>query len=647
PGETHSFLDRFEAMRQNRHLSGGSKIRQFGTFEEWHAGNRQMFVNQAEAERYKRRVMDMASGGALSEGGGGGGGGMWGAPTPGGGRGGGLMRGAMRVGGPLAVLAGVAGVAGMVGRGHDQARQEAMSIDLLLRSIGDTSEEFEDLRSQVRRSTDGLGIAFTDMAEMARRFVKEANARPGTDIMGNLRTGAGMGRSFGFDPSVGVGFMAHMRHYGTIGSDDPNGRRMALMIGEAIEEGAVTAKADEVLSAVAGFTTQVARLTLTAPNVAGFAGALSSLTSTKTPGLDPANAANMLMAANAAMTKGGAMGEASQNFTYGMLTREHGAMSPIMAMMVAEQGLFGSPRDLFKTNAKGMMSPLGQMLFEDGARPEDFTDTTNLELAQREIGRMYGFGTVGVNAFMRQFGLQSHSQAAALFRMNPNSVDGFTDLLGRAGVSPNSVNSTAIQNLASIGAAGSMGDLQPHIDRVMGMEGVSKEAKDRIAFAQEAGMLNDVKVELAKVVAERGQEENQGDKVRQAVKDLENKLTDVGGRLVPLTTSIQENVVRIANAIAPREKSTMEIGKDFMQDVLTGIISPGVLAKRLQSRMDGADLPANNPAGGPSNNRSFLDLNLTGTLLDWFGKPGASIDPVQERVQLPSANGTAGTTGSW
>src|SRR5690606_21944504 len=69
--EARVVAENFDAMRANRGLMGGSRIRRYSTFEEWHASNRGDFVDPKEAERYKRHVMSMAaSGTSLTPGGG-------------------------------------------------------------------------------------------------------------------------------------------------------------------------------------------------------------------------------------------------------------------------------------------------------------------------------------------------------------------------------------------------------------------------------------------------------------------------------------------------------------------------------------------------------------------------------------------------
>lgn len=638
PEEARSTIDRFEEMRQNRHLTGGAKIRQFRTFEDWHSGNASMFVDPREADRYRRRIITMATGSVpvAPGGGGGGGGGVWGTPdTPGSNMMRSGMRGAMRVGGGLLALSGIMGVMSMAGRAVEQSRGESMSTDQLLRSVGDVTGGFEDMRRTVRDSTRDLGVAFTDAAEMARQFAKEADADANVNIGTNLRTGMGMGRAYGLDPRVGVGFMAQMRHYGGIGGDDPSGRRMALLVAEAIERGGVTAKADELMSAVANFTTQVARLTLTNPNVAGFAGAMAGLTGMNVPGLGPNEAANMLMTANAAMARGGGMGEAGQNFTYGALTRAHGNINPMLAMAIAEQGLFGSGQSLAN-------SRLGQFYAGRGMDVSGLSGTTNLELIRQEIDRQYGNSPLALDAFKNYFGLQSQGQALALYEMRGARLGGLEGLVGAAGLDVSQVSATGIQKLADIGAADPM-TLRLRADEMMGRSDISDAERSRLGQLRSGTDTEALRTEMARIVATREQEANIGTDIRNSTVNIENKLTEIGAKVLPLIETIQSSVVKIANTLAPTEKTAWESTKDNAAAALMTLMSPATTARMLTQSMresGGGDLPASNPAGSPSgSSRSVLDLNLTGRFLDMLGRPAAELDDTSVQVPLPNPAG--------
>lgn len=543
PAQAEKFLQNFEAMRTSRAVSGASKIRHFGSFEEWLAGNERLFVDPKEAERYRRRVLAFAAQGT----------GMPDLPRAAGADSPSQSwfernqrqfgRQAIGIGRAALGLAGIMGVMAMAGRAVDLARDEAVANDQLLRSVGDLHQEFEALRAQVRESGRGLGVAFGEAAAMAKTFASVANATADTDIYGNLRTGFGLSRAYGMDLATGVGFMAQARLYGAIGSDDTNGRRFALMIAEAIERGGVTAKADEVLAAVGNFTSTLAKATLTAPNVAGFAGALAALTSSGTVGLDPSGAANLLMAADASMRRGGGMGEAGLNFTYGALSRGSPGLHPILALATAEQGLFGSGADLAN-------SPLGRFMAERGGLPT-LSGESNLSLVMDEIRRQYSDPLMQLDAIKNYFNLGSYQHAAAFASMDPLQLGGLGALLGRLDIDPATLKASGIQNLAEVAGAG-RAELEAIAQRQLARTDVplTLPERERLEGAMASGDTEELRAELARILATREQEKNIGTETRDAVVDLKNLLTEIGNGLLPAVTSIQRSVVAIAKKVA-------------------------------------------------------------------------------------------------
>lgn len=641
PGEARAFLDRFEAMRQNRHLTGGSKLRQFGTFEEWHREHRNLFLNPADANRHRRHVLGMASGGVpLAPG----------HSPPGSG---GLMQSGMssimRFGGGMLALSGIMGVTAMAGRAVSMARQEADANDKLLRSVGDLNTTFDVLRSQVRSSVEDLGISFVEAGEMARQFVKEANADAGTDIGGNLRTGAGMARAFGFDERVGVGFLAQMRHYGVTGSNDPTGKRLALNIAEAIERGNVTAKSEEVLQAISNFTTVAARISLGAPNVAGFAGALASLTSSHTPGLNPANAANMLMAADAAIRRGGGGGEAGLNLTYGALSRVNPNLNPMVALAIAEQGAFGSGADLAGT-------PLGAFLSERGVDLGSLSSKTNLELIRDEIRRQYGDSVLGVDALKTYFELPSYQQAAALYNMSPMQLGGLQGILQRAGLSTESISATGLQNIAEIGVA-DREKLQSIGARLLGRSDIGASEKENLRRLLSGEDDDALRTEMARLVATREQEGNIGSDLRDSMAGLDSTLTGLGSRFLPVIEGIQSGVVRIADAVAPQDKGTMEIMRGNLDRLADGMPTSLRIPMEVMSRLipsenageltDAGTLPGSGKAGNqaaPSTETaetfSRAVESFRGVIESLMRGGSGQIDPVTGTVRAPLPPGS-------
>lgn len=594
--------------------------------------------------------------------------------------------------GSMLAFAGITGAAAMAGKAIDLARSEALANDQLLRSVGDLKITFMDMRSQVRASTEGLGVAFVEAAAMAKQFVKESNAKPDSDIYGNLRTGIGMGRAYGFDPAIGVGFLAQMKHVGAMDSSDKNGRRMALMIAEAIQKGGVTAKADEVLSAVADFSSQVAKMSLSAPNVAAFAGSLSSLTSMHIPGLDPRNAASMLMTADASMRRGGALGEASMNLTYGAMNREYGNINPILAMGISEQGLFGTGAGFAKSSLGKWYSNHGMDL--SGIKG---SNVTNFEMVRRELELQYGANNpMLLNAFQRQFGLQSQGQAAAMLNMKTHDLGGVAGLVEKAGLNVNEISATGIQNLAEIGTSSGSG-LRSYAQKLLGRDDLSDSEKGRLSgLMGGSGPQADeaLRVEMARIVSTREQEKNDATDIRDGITDIEKTLTRIGAGLLPAIATIQEAVVAMAETVIQdesqkrkfkglnempeymrkrheldqshalareqdemlRAKNTSRFGKkyadmDFSRRegqrrretlLLENEYKDSVAIAASQALATGGSIPAGNPAGSASS-QPTVKLEVTSRLIDSLDKligVGSGIENPEVTIPLARPQGS-------
>lgn len=556
PKQAEQFLRSFDAIRGNKHITGGSKLRAFDSFESWHSGNSSMFINPADAERYKRRVLGMAghglgfpvpAGGHGGHGGHGGNGGV--PPSPGDGRGGfnygaaasrgwGMVRG---MAGPMLAIAGITSVAAMAAKAVDLAKQEATTTDQLLRKTGDLTTSFDALRDKVRSAGEGLGVTHIEASQLAKEFVQIANG-DGGDIRGNLRTGFGLSRAYGLELGEGVGFMAQMRHYGQIGKDDANGRKFALLIAEAIERGQTTGKAGEMMQAVTNFTAQAARLALTPGNVAGFGGALAGLTSSGDIGLkgDPSNAAALLMSVDSAIRSGGGMGEAGLNFSYGALSRAIPGLDPILAKAVLEQGAFGS----------GVSPAIQKYAQRGGINLPGFSGSDNLSLIMDEFDRQYGNSTLKLDAMKNYFGLGSYSQAAALANLDRKQLTGLTGAMGDkvAGLS-----ASGIQNAARISIAGD-DELKQIAGQLAGRSDFTDQQRREIKSKLAEGDMDGLREVMLRAVSINEQQKNAGTETRDAVNKLYDKLTEIGGAVLPVITGIQEGVAAMAGVLAPESE---------------------------------------------------------------------------------------------
>ncbi|HEX3486530.1 MAG TPA: hypothetical protein VHT51_15825, partial [Micropepsaceae bacterium] len=473
----------FEVMRSKRGL-GSRSMRMAGDYSDW-IGTSRLGAGSAHSRAYRRELLGATMRGTQFAGS------MPpGPPEPPGGppeeEGGGFRRGVQRAqssalsfGKGALALAGIGSVMAMASSALDMATEESVGLDTLKRRAGDLGISFGKLQDDVRGATAGMGLTYVEAARLGQQFAKTAGDLRGADIGKTLRVGAGFGRSFGIDPSEGVEFFAVMRRL-KVSGDDQSNRRLALSIAEAIEKGGYTAKADEVLAAVADFASQAARMTYQSPNVGAYSSYLTSLMKSGYPGLDPSGAASLLATADASLRHGGGMGEAGMNFTYAALARRSpGLNNPILALGLASGGLFGTTRNTF-----GKGTPLGDSLGNSGIALDD---VTNLEKVRDLLRQQYGGGPFGrslrLEAMKNYFGLQSLQAAAIFDRMSPEDIGSTSRLVGAAGLDITKLNETGFAGLASVGAAGDMNGLRRLMDGIRGRSDISDDEKKRLDAA--------------------------------------------------------------------------------------------------------------------------------------------------------------------
>jgi hypothetical protein len=599
--EARTTAENFDSMRANRNLMGGSRIRKFSTFEEWYEGNRQQFVNPADAERYKQNVMGMATAGTgiqPTDNGGGGGQGGSGFFQNAASRG--MSSGKAFAGGMLA-LAGVTSVMAMAGRAADMATEEAVGADTLKRTMGDLGIDFENLRDQLRGAGDGLGVASVEAVRLAQHFAKIADADQRTDIAAEVRNAIGFGRSFGIDPNESATFFAHMRQFQVTSVDDPNSRRMAILIADAIERGQATGKADELIAAVSTFTAQAARITLTRPNAEGYLGAVAGMTRTGLAGMTPSLAAEILGAADSATRRGGAMGEASLNFSYAALSRQNPGIDPIQAMMLLEGGMFGSASSVF-----GKDSPLSRY-----APAGALSTTTNWEAMKQQFQSLGWSEPLTIDALKNHFGLQSYAQAETLYRMSPEQLGGTRSLLDRAGVDPNTVSADSLQMLSSIAGEQDPGVLRGSLFQQLrsrsDLSGTSAALLDKAAAG---GDIEALRLEMAKAAAAMGQEKTPGTEIRDSVTTLNDTLTRIGGGVLTVLEGIRMGVSALVTTIAPNSPAAMR----FQREEEIGRLQQAVAGQEAEYESEQARMQAlvdnSSGAGGRSTLQGRMNYAL-------------------------------------
>ncbi|MDP3327207.1 lytic transglycosylase domain-containing protein [Parvibaculum sp.] len=563
------FLKSFDRLRSGRGI-GSRNVRGFNDFESWYQGHSGIFKNPGDAAAHRRRVLAMGMQGTSYAA-------NYGAPTgshndddgrsqPVGmdfGRG--VQRAqstAMAFGKSMLALAGLHSIVGMAGSAADMATEENVGLDTLKRAAGDLTTDFQKLRDEVRGSTDGLGVTYVEAARLSQQFAKTAGNLERVNIAGNVRTGIGFSRSYGLDPTEGVQFFGTMKRLGATGGDEQSARKLALMIGDAVNEGGYLGKADEILGAVADYATQITRITLATPNVGDYAAMLTSLIKTGLPGLDPQGAAALLNAADASVRRGGGMGEAGLNFSYAAIRRSSPGIDPVSAQAMMSGGLFGTTENTF-----GAGTALGDWYGARGIATPRSSNVTNFEKMRGLMRRQYGSSPYYLDAMKNFFGLSSVQQAAALDNMNPSDLTASQRLLGNAGVDISRLSASGIQGVSSIAGARGMGDLTSIYARTMGRSDISGADRGNLSAAFKTGDVEKLRHALVRVVGTYDQEKTEGSETRQSISDLKNELTRIGGSLLFPLNAIRDGVTMMSMALAPEEyKRRMQDQKDASTD---------------------------------------------------------------------------------
>ena len=459
---------------------------------------------------------------------------------------GGVAAGALGTGMSAGIGAGLMGLFGgilalgvgkMVGSGMEnmgKAEDNAVALDRLKRSLGDVGASFKGLQETVEGTSKNLRITYGEGSKLATDYARLANldARQVTDIGDELKTGVGLSRAFGLDPSQGVGVMGQMRGM-RVTTDTQESRRFALLIGETIGKSGAFAKAGEVMDAISSFATNQARGTLGVGNIGGFTGALSSMIGSGIPGLDPAGAGSLLMRVNAALAAGGAKGEASQFFT-GRLGARRG-MDVFDTQLWREGGAFSTADSTFNGD-----SAVARFYNKFGlTRPGG--DETLLSATLGQLKKDYGNDPkMMLQATANQMGL-TMSQAAAFHVLTPNQMGSMEAYAGDL----TKMSASGIGNLSKV-LYGSGADRVDVANSLAGNSAVSAAELKRLDEVMAGGNDETQKQVLAQLTSKYGQERTQGSDIRDSKNALDNIKTDIASKLIPLTLEMRHGIMKIA-----------------------------------------------------------------------------------------------------
>ena len=424
--------------------------------------------------------------------------------------------------------AGLSGIAGMAKEGLGQAQDEAVANDQLMRTLRDTGSDFEELRRNIRASSEAFGLTYGEAQRYAQQWAKLTNETSGARTAEAVTFASGVARSYGQDPGQVMQTLGRAQLQG----EDP--KRFAALIGEAVQQSGMTGRFSEVADALVRWTEQSNRQLAEKPNTDLFASAYSALSSSGKPGLMGSNAEAVLDRINAALSKGGAMGEASQNLTFRALGR-YGVTDPYEVQRVEEGGM------LERVNRHDPKSP------------------TLLQASVEEINRMYaGTPTVRPGSETEEQANRRHAAIGNHLGLSIRQVEGLeqaipdgnitplADTLSKSGIDLKDANPGALRDLVGISTE-NRSQLETRRTALLGAGGL--QAPDARAL-RGASTDDELRTALARAVNDRGLDRNQGTQVTQSRADSSNTLTAAATALITPINELKGAISSLASPIA-------------------------------------------------------------------------------------------------
>ncbi|MEG9742635.1 lytic transglycosylase [Enterobacter roggenkampii] len=440
---------------------------------------------------------------------------------------GGAGAGLMGLVGGLAAL-GVGKIIGAIADKIGQAQDNVIGLDKLYRQVGGIVS-FSSLQRGVMSTANRLGMTNGDAIALASTYSRAANIQPGQNLGTGMLVSGGLARSYGLDPNSVAGTIGQLSASRVVNNDQQL-RRMGLLMGEAIGKSGAFAQAGEAMQAISDFATQQARMSLTAPNVPGYAGAMAGLMSSGIPGMDLQGSTNLLGRVNANLQRGGAMGDPSRAFMARMALR-NGINNPMALEVLQSGGAFGTI-----SSTLGPDSLYGQRF---GGNYQG--DQTLLDMTRQSIHRAYGYGPDSVVALSRHLGV-GINDALAIDQMSSADMSGVSDRLRRLKINPDSVNATSYAALGQIQSGKGL--------EVMGNEYLKRGALDagerqRLTDALRGADPEKLKDVLTQVATVHGPAKTEGSEIRDNVAKLNNQFEDYARRALPALDVMRMALVKM------------------------------------------------------------------------------------------------------
>ena len=479
------------------------------------------------------------------------------------------MMGVLKGGGVAALAYGafqaVSSAGGAVMDKMDAGKTENIELDKFKRSIGTTSDGFQDLKDNSRKMGEQFLLTYEQSRKLGMDFATQA--RSNVNGSGLAGVGIDLAQSAGVDEAQGTSYMATMRRSGNLGEKTLDAKIMAVQFAEALKRTGSTLNAGDLMQAMGGFASGTAQRSLGVANVDGFAGLLSAMVGSNTPGLagNVGNSANLLNRADAAFQGGGGMGEASNTLQFMAMGGDKVGLLGIKMRQAA--GMFATGQDVFG-NKEGQVNKFlgGDGMTKLGGQKSGFEQTLDM------------FDRRGVSKETQLLSAANHfkmnpEEMATLFNLREEKkLGGLQAMLGqyKGVVDPIKLSSAGLMSMADIQRAGlDSGKLGGVRDQMAAREGLTKEQKvdlDRTKTISDPKQLQDALVKVANTFE---REKTAGEQAQEsAAKTAQATARLVDGLIKPAQES-RNFLAALVETLAPDTAAGKSMRADAQQKAAT------------------------------------------------------------------------------
>jgi len=448
----------------------------------------------------------------------------------------------------------------------DAGKKENIEIDKFRRSLGATTESFEQLRGQSR----AVGEQFNLTYEQSRKLTMEFAGLAKTNSPSIASTAIDLAQATGVDESQGIGFMATMRRSGSLSEKAADAKILSIQFAEALKRTGSVLNAGDLMGAMGSFAASTAQRSLGVANVEGFAGLLSAMVGSNTPGLhgNVGNSANILNRADSSFQQGGGMGEASNTLQFMAMGGDRVGLLGVKMRQAA--GMFATGDSVFGNKN----SQVNKFLRSDGEA--DMTRFGGESSGLEQVLDM--FDRRGVDKKTQLLSASNHfkinpEEMATLFNLrSQHKLTGLTQMFGqyKDTVDLTKLSAHGLMAMSDIQQAGGKpADLMAVRDKMAARAGLTSEQKASLDKAKSITNPKELQDTLVKVANTFEREKTQGEQAQETAAKIEQSTARMADKLIPAALGTKDLLSDLLSWMAPESeqgKLRIEAAKQTARD---------------------------------------------------------------------------------